>query len=245
MTSPTTTNFSYPKREFLHSKLDEVLRLWHRGSGQGTFHFTVNDGTPNFQSGISLDFEDFSGPEPHQQSSQRQQPVHQPPRNHPHQEGKGPGHARRRRDNLRAAKHQAAKAVAADSAPTAVHSFPGQGHPVGTAARPVLPIPLLKGATFPYPLPPECSTLSTTVPVVSTPTTSSNTLPAGTNVTASVACRDEILSEDENYFEEILRQCGQCLQLFDSNTVPVYCDQCQKCYHPLCGNGHQCLNFFQ
>jgi hypothetical protein len=44
--SAITTSFSFPKIEFLNSKLDEVIKLWARGFGQGSFYFTVNDGTP-------------------------------------------------------------------------------------------------------------------------------------------------------------------------------------------------------
>ena len=103
MTS-TTTSFTFPKREFLHSKLDEVIQLWARGFGQGSFYFSVNDGTPSLQCGLQLELED--GPEPgshhpHQQHQQHAVGVRR----------RGP--ARQARGRERAAKHQAALAAAA------------------------------------------------------------------------------------------------------------------------------------
>ena len=48
-------SFSNDKRNYLHSKLDEVIRLWFRKTGQGYFNLVVNDGEPEFQHGVYLD----------------------------------------------------------------------------------------------------------------------------------------------------------------------------------------------
>ena len=56
----SNSTFTFPKRQYLHRQLDEMLRLWHRRSGQGTFSFTVNNRDPNLQFGIQLDFRDVS-----------------------------------------------------------------------------------------------------------------------------------------------------------------------------------------
>ena len=134
-----SSSFTFPRREFLHRQLDEVIRLWHRGSGQGTFFFSVNEGNPNLQYGIQLDFTEIPVP------GDLQHPQH-----HPHKAAaRRRGPARKARDRTRAAKYQAAKAATAASpdessavAPTAKKNFPGVGKVVGSAAKPVLPLPL-------------------------------------------------------------------------------------------------------
>ena len=211
-----TTNFYHQKRIYLLNKLDEVIKLWASGSGQGQ---------------------------------------------------RGP--ARQERDRQRAAKHQAAKAAAAVPVP----AFPGTGRAVGSAARPILPIPLRKGDVFPSPeiqvtpaSPPSLPAVVTTAlstsssPVAPTVphnsiTTSSTNLPTMTLVNSSLlspamAVRDEILSEsDDEKLTPVTRQmlaaCGLCHQPFTSSSGPGYCPQCQKCYHIDCGREHysQCLAF--
>ena len=74
--SAITSSFSFPKREFLHSKLDEVIKLWARGFGQGSFYFTVNDGTPTLQCGLLLELEDEPEPGPPHPLQHNQQPPH-------------------------------------------------------------------------------------------------------------------------------------------------------------------------
>ena len=135
MTSSPSPNFTFPKREFLHSKLDEVLRLWHRRSGQGTFYFTINDGTPSFQCGISLDFEDLPGTDHHHQQHQPQAP-HCPP---PPPRKRSPGPARRARDRTRAAKKKAAKATAAAPAAPAAPAFPANPAAPAVPATSIFP----------------------------------------------------------------------------------------------------------
>ena len=97
------SSFTFQKREFLHKQLDDILRLWYRASGQGTFFFSVSEGNPNFQYGIQLDFdEDLPEPDHH---SNHHQPQHSAVRR------RGP--ARQARDRARAARFQAAQASAA------------------------------------------------------------------------------------------------------------------------------------
>ena len=60
----TNTTFTFNNLNFLHSKLDKVIQLWHRASGKGTFLFSESDdGKTDFQFGIQLDFEEVSGTE--------------------------------------------------------------------------------------------------------------------------------------------------------------------------------------
>ena len=95
--------FSLSKRDFLHQKLDELLRVWARASGQGNFYLTVADGSPDFQFAIQLDFDDASAPEAN---------FH--PHNHPqHHVRKPRGPAQQAKNRKRAADYQAAKAAAA------------------------------------------------------------------------------------------------------------------------------------
>ena len=135
-----TSSFSLDKRNFLHKQLDEIIRLWARASGQGSFSFTVNDGTPELQFGIQLGFEDAPLQEAHHHPQQLPHNQQSPVKWH--------GQARRERDRLRAARHQAAKTAAAVSA-AKVSTFPGEGKPVGTAAKLTLPLTLARGAAFP------------------------------------------------------------------------------------------------
>ena len=155
----TSTSFSLQKRGFLHTKLDEILRVWDRGLGKGSFFFSINNGLPDFQFGLQLDLLDVSGPT---QPSQTGSAV-PPPR-----PVRRRGPARRERDRQRAARHHAAQAAAAASADK-VAKLPGVGRTVGSAARPSLPIPLENGAVSPPP-PPLVSTLppASTIPTLTT-----------------------------------------------------------------------------
>ena len=103
------------KRQFLHSNLDEILSVWDRGSGKGSFIFIIQDGTPDFDFCTKLDFENVSAaPE----DTNHQKPRHIPRRH------RGP--ARRERDRQRAAKFQAAMAAKTAVASPAA-TFPGRG----------------------------------------------------------------------------------------------------------------------
>ena len=101
MAIPATSSFTHQKRLFLLNKLDEVLKLWASGSGQGCFNFGVKNGNPTLQYNLQLDMEDLCGTVP--AHYQPPQPRHRGP-------------ARRARDRQRAAQHQAAIAAAERSA---------------------------------------------------------------------------------------------------------------------------------
>ena len=66
-------SFSQEKRNYLHNKLDEVLRLWFRNAGQGYFNLVVNNGVPEFQFGVYSDMGD--GLQPDQEHSSPPQHV--------------------------------------------------------------------------------------------------------------------------------------------------------------------------
>ena len=242
-----SSSFTHHKRLFLLNKLDEIIKLWASGSGQGSFSFNVKNGTPNLQCGIQLEMEDVrvfvADPvHPYQHHPHHQQAVHRRRR----------GPARRFRDRQRAAKHQAALAAAS--------KFPGTGFAVGSAAKPTLPIPLQIGDVFPSkpPVPPQIS-LTPGSPVVSTVSKAScSSRPtmhlANTSMLspAMVKVRDEVLSDSDESEDEltpitrqILAACALCQQPFTSSSGPGYCPQCDKCYHTECGREHheQCMAF--
>ena len=242
MTDPSTNSpFTVPKRNFLHSKLDEVLRLWHRGSGQGSFSFAIHDGEPSFQFAINLDFQDVSVPEP----SQHQQPPQHPSAPHPLHSGvrrrKGP--AKLAKNRRRAADFQAAKAAAAAATAAVVTSFPGVGRAVGSGSGPTLPLPLSKGDFFPPPPHPTsvCTMLTNSATTVVDSSTL-NTTAAATSSSHQVM--NEVLTDSDDD-DELLHSCGRCLSGFDSDrSGPAYlCPVCRKYYHLECGNGHQCISF--
>ena len=254
MTNPSTkSSFSFLKRNFLHNKLDEVLRLWHRGSGQGSFFFAINDGEPSFQFAINLDFEDVSVPEPSQPGHGHHHPSHHP--SAPLQSGgrrrKGPAKLaknRQRAANFQAAKAAAAAATAADT-PAPVTSFPGIGRAVGSASGPTLPLPLSKGDYFPSPpIPPTsvCTMLpsSTTTSTVAA-TSTVNTTAAATSFSNHVnQVMNEVLTDSDDDDDELVNSCGRCLSGYDSRSGPAYyCPMCRQYYHLACGNGHQCISF--
>ena len=252
------SNLSHQKRVFLLNKLDEVIKLWASGSGQGSFSFSVDNGTPSLKYGLQLGMLDVVVP------------TH---RQHHRAAARGPRHrgpARVARDRQRAAKHQAAIA--------AKQVFPGRGQAVGSAAKPVLPIPLKKGDILPSQIvitppspPPVSAVASTASPVVTTTaspvvttttastvvttTTTPTSLASPMNVATSqlspamVEVRDELLSETDDEDDEPLTPgtlhrlsaCSLCGQPFSSSSGPGYCPPCDKYYHTECGGVHDCL----
>ena len=239
MTNPSTnSSFSFPKRNFLHAKLDEAIHLWHSGSGQGSFLFAINDGEPSFQFAINLDFEDVSVPEPSYPGHRHHQPSLHP--SAPLQSGsrrrKGPAKLaknRKRAAVFQAAKAAAAAATAADT-PVAVTRFPGVGRAVGSGSGPTLPLPLSKGDVFPSPPPPPSSVCTT----LTTSTTTSTVIASSTlNTKAATSFSNTVMNEvitDSDDDDELLNSCWRCLSGFDSDSRsgPAYlCPVCQKYYH--------------
>ena len=218
------------------NKLDEVIKIWASGSGQGSFSFSVDNGTPSLKYGLQLGMQDVSVPTRVQ---------HHRGRRH-----RGP--ARVARDRERAARHQAAIA--------AKQAFPGRGQAVGSAAKPVLPIPLQRGDILlsqikvTPPSPPPVSAVATMASPVVTTTTTSTSLSSPVNVTTSqlspamVEVRDELLSETDDEEDELLTpgtlklsSCSLCGQPFTSSSGPGFCPPCGKYYHTQCGRVHDCL----
>ena len=139
-----SNTFHQLKREFLHRQLDEVIAIWARGSGQGKFKLSVDEGIPDLQFGIQLNFQDA--------------PLHKPPHNpheHPHKTKRRRGPARQSRDRIRAADHQAKSTVAASvtaeesSLASTSGSFPGRCTVLGTAGKPSLPSPAMGVVSLP------------------------------------------------------------------------------------------------
>jgi hypothetical protein len=154
MAKMTNTTFTFHKRNFLHSKLDEVILLWHRAFGQGSFSFSVSEeGNTDFQFGIQLDFDDVSELENSQPDKLQHHGIHGGAR----RRGRGP--ARQARDRARAAKVQAAQAAkaASDSPSAAASKFPGEGQVVGKAQKPMLPLPIPNVIFFPPPQFQQCA----------------------------------------------------------------------------------------
>ena len=243
MTSQTiSSTFTMDKRQFLHCKLDEILRMWDRRTGKGSFIFILKDGTPDFEFCSKLDLSDVSLPHPNQATQ------------HPRRR-RGP--ARRERDRQRAARHQAAISAKAAAAATASSSFPGVGQQIGRGSGPTLPLPLQKGDVLP-PIPSNtvctwlsptsnftpstvCTTLSSTTvsPTVITSTTS--TRPLSTPVVAPTMDMD--CQEQDSDSDDSDDPCRRCQRHFDRRSNPTGCPRCLYVFHRTCLSGHQCVSF--
>ena len=105
---PTTTTFNYTEEAFLLSSLQEVVKVWARGSGQASFDLQVTNGVADLKLGFRLGHpadlhsEPAAPPPPHLNPQQ----VHHPYQDHfrPHRRQKGP--KRRERDRKRAEMYQ-------------------------------------------------------------------------------------------------------------------------------------------
>ena len=241
MTVPASpTSFSFPKRDFLHAKLDEVLLLYS--------NWWIPECSVWYPAGLTRwTWTRSSSPSSTTASANLCGP------------------ARHARDRQRAANHQAALAASLgrESAAPAVTTskFPGKGNVVGSGTGPTLPLPLKKGDVFPpAKIQTPVSHSTTDIPTVTSTTfsvassesftipTSSSTFPQARltpTFVASTNVRDEVLPEDDSDDDEdeLLSSCGHCLQGFDSCSGPFYCPLCVKYYHAQCGQGHKCLSF--
>jgi hypothetical protein len=250
MTQTSSSNtFTMAKRQYLHSKLDEILRVWDRGTGVGSFIFIVKNGIPDFEFCTKLNFTNVSPPvnsHPHQSNYRHGQRRH-----------RGPG--RRERDRLRAAKHQAALAAQTAAAAVPASKFPGKGQVIGNGTKPTLPIPLQKGDVFPphhsLPTTMVCTTLSNTLSStvatsVVTPSSLSTSLPitpAPVPVVVSTIAGhvfdDNVeanngASNDDNDDDT----CARCEKHFDRRSNPTGCCICWHVFHAKCLPGHQCVS---
>ena len=243
-------SFSQEKRDYLHFKLDEILRLWSRNAGQGYFNLVVNGGIPEFQFGVNLDMGDGLQPE-HPPPPQQ---AHVPTRQDPHaaaRHGRVPrrGPARQERNRRRAAAHQAALASKAATAETAVAAsdnneslpavlFPGQGYILGTAVKTNYHVPP------PPPTPVVPLVISTTTSTsVSSSLTSNITITTPLPGKPAVICKDELEGESEEEDDTLFTFCGRCLKSFDSDSDYGCCSRCVKAYHRSCAAGHTCMSY--
>ena len=136
MTNNYRTNYSYSEEAFLLSSLQEVAKVWARGTGQASFHLNILDGMAQLELSFKL-----GGP-----GDLHCDPVHAlvpPPPFPPYHEDqrprrrKGPG--RLERDRLRAEKHRAkvSKHERAEAAVSAVKlPFSGKILPVKSTKPP-------------------------------------------------------------------------------------------------------------
>ena len=238
----STSTFTFKKRFFLLNKLDEVIKLWACGSGQGSFTFIVKDGNPSLPYGIQLDMQDVSRSVPVQpQHVHLQHPFR--PRH------RGP--ARLARDRERAAKHQAALAAATavsaanasssqDKAKSVISSDTVQMSSVQT----VTPLSFSKlepvATRVSVSAPPDC----TDVPSVHIPTsivsTTTFSRPVMTPMVAPTMYVNDEFADDES--DEDL-PCSRCLKEFDKRSTPIGCVICRNVFHTRCKQRHRCLSY--
>ena len=123
----TNFNFSLTKEAFLLSSLQEVVKVWARGSGQASFNLNIHDGVAELQLGFKLGSpSELHCHGPPLQEHQQEEQHHQQPC-YPHHRLKGQG--RRRRDHQRAQQFKAALATKQD-APAVRLPFTGKLLPV-------------------------------------------------------------------------------------------------------------------
>ena len=113
----------------LHQKLDDVLHLWARKSGSGSFHFTVNNGLPNLQFVPDLGME----------NAVASRATHHQHHEHHKVKVKHRGPSRKLKNRERAVRHQAALAAAA-VAPFEIAASAGRSCEHGASASPAKPI---------------------------------------------------------------------------------------------------------
>ena len=107
---PTNSfDLSFTEEAFLLSSLQEVVRIWDRGTGHASFNLQVKDGTAdlqlNFQLGRPSDLH-VAQPNPADPPHHQHQGEHGQEHQHRHhRRHKGP--ARRAKDRVRAANYQA------------------------------------------------------------------------------------------------------------------------------------------
>ena len=124
MDASPSSSFSPDKRQFLLSKLDEIIKVWSHGVGKGSFYFTVNDGVPNLQTGLEVGLEDDTRqetPHPRQLCPEPHYQGFQDPRIRTAKRRRGP--AQMAKNRARAAAHQARlKAVSANCSPATLEA---------------------------------------------------------------------------------------------------------------------------
>ena len=103
----TNNNFSLTEEAFLLSSLNEVVKVWARGTGQASFDLNISDGVAELKLGFKLGHPS----EPH---CHPPAPAHQPQEElHQHHRRRQKAAGRRVRDQQRAQQHQAGLQAAA------------------------------------------------------------------------------------------------------------------------------------
>ena len=167
------SSFTPEKRQFLLTKLDDIIKLCPRGNGQGYFYFTVSEGMPNLQTGLEIGLED--------------DPLQQPPPPQ-HQHVPGPCYqgyqdlltrARKRRvrgpvqiakNRARAAAHQAKQRAASQSKVAAASEATSAAAVKLPFSGNILTLKKIPGTASPAPQPSSGrSSPSTPSPTSSTP----------------------------------------------------------------------------
>ena len=124
----------FTEEAFLLSSLNEVVKVWARGSGQAKFDLSICDGVADLSLNFKLGHPSDQHCEPPHQTFQHDQPdaQHEEPDKEPfHPVPQPKSQARREKNRLRAARHRAATAVAtaaaADSASASTVILPFKG----------------------------------------------------------------------------------------------------------------------
>ena len=162
-----TTSFSLTEEAFVLRSLKEVVNVWAMGSGKATFTLNIDKGTADLKLGFQLGCPtDAHLPnQPHLNQNLAKQ----------YRQGKRKSPSQRRRDQTRAARHQAAAAAALmtqnpfEAAPAPAVMLPFVGN-----ILPILPTPSAPQATAPVASPPPsrppaASVAAPTKAVVETP----------------------------------------------------------------------------
>ena len=236
----SSSNFTFEKRKFLLTKLDEIIKLWARGYGQGSFYFTVNDGDPNLQFGLHVDLEDDPAPGPE---------------HHLHKRVCGPAQQAKNRE--RAIAHQARLRAAAAVAPRPV-AVTAASRPTADTAATTLPrsaaataaqqssaqkvapsttaSPAAPSSTAPAAMPRIAVASVSTSSLAATAASSTRPitfLPTVTSLSPSFPGLGRPLAVVDSY-------CSWCRNSFDGRSSPVCCSSCKKFYHKKCHGSHSC-----
>ena len=173
----------FTEEAFLLSSLNEIVKVWARGSGQAKFDLSICDGVADLSLNFKLGHPSDQHCDPSPQPSQHDEPDAQHEGEEPGQEPLRPvpqckSQARRERNRLRAARHRAATAVAtaaaADSAPASTVILPFKGK--------ILPMLRKEEVTAA----PQTATPTSPDPSA-TPTSSTSTTASTTGAAASAA----------------------------------------------------------
>ena len=120
----------FTEEAFLLSSLNEIVKVWARGSGQAKFDLSICDGVADLSLNFKLGRPSDQHCDPSPQPSQHDEPDAQHEGEEPGQEPLRPvpqckSQARRERNRLRAARHRAATAVATATS-TVILPFKGK-----------------------------------------------------------------------------------------------------------------------